>query len=1371
MAHVPSMDVIELSKENILPLPSGRRATVLTAVLAGKDEPATPARGAAPNPVSPSQAPNPALEALRLDFERQVADPALLDSDDDPLEIHYRYVRWLLEHYTSGNNASSRTLSVLERTLETFKRDGRYRNDPRHLRLWLTYKDMVRDPLDVFRWLHTNDILQELAGFYEGWAGCLESKGRYKDADAMYQLGIHRRAQPLERLQRRYLEFQRRMMTTSAPPEDEVAEDSQVQRTALGTVPARTAAVGNENSRDRNPARPQAQQQSRQPAAPNSTRSGKLAIFSDPEGTTAAGSSSGSTWPELGTSQQRNRENVRDKEKWTDVKVPALASGPTGKLQVWSDQDASAPESGLNPLPSSSAPVLREKLVAVDGHHGLLSSMDAAAPEAPKASAPKSAATSKAPSKRSASHPQQPAAERAAVAYHLVYPAAAKISFEDGASGAKKCEDEKSFEEIRAERRYGLLGYVSESEGDSAGEEEEAGTATGQYDDHVVLLKDDGHLDSTVTMTFRDKRKSVASPTINTKKAMRDVYEMFSGDIEDDDPYAVPEEDDTRPVLAFQPPQAIKKVSIFQDSEPFAEPAGPSRSKLPVFRDEPAPPRVQQPGKAKFAVFADEPPDENRPQHLAPRQPLGIRSDGGSSVSPTDTEAAGKPPVLGRTAAKPLGNRPRSFEVDEEDNPFAAPSTSMRGSGSASSEEDMDTIPASNGFPLSARNPSLTRQEVQGLVRDLAADAADDGEHLIETDDAHAEDEAALQDAQERLQAERERFMEMQQIQAMHTGGVLVPLGPRIPDMPALYDPSLTPITERTEPSSRATCTTAANSSLAMSSVPSGTGGRPSIAHERTFARDEGEPTSTLSLTRVLKTGLQGEILEEEEEEQQRDEAAEVASRMKQLRLTGPADPFAEEAMQRYVSDCMEADEKAIAHHSKPLLQRGARFAPNAEIHIPGSSDTLVIERKLGEGGYGVVFLATNIDRDSPGSESDASDDDSASRGFSLRFDRDPSISSVSGSRSLRRTKGLRTTRAVKVANTRSKSINLAYEHCLLRTARARLAAAGSAAALSLISVYDCQVFSDAAILRMEYASGGTLLDLVNAAMTADTLMTHVPPGQGTGMDEPVAMFYAIEAIKVIDALHGVGIVHGDVKPENFLARWSKAGSRPATEDADISRSSVRVVPDEWTSIYDPSGGGGWGDRGLLVLDFGRALDLSTWKARFDDGDERNFVTEFESSGNGDPAVESWELRNKRPFHGFELDWYGLAGVMHVLLFGRFMEVTEGESAADSEKPHLSIAALGSMKRYWQTDEIWAPLFSALLNPPEPFPTAGREALRGMLAKMQRWLELNCTRNGKNLRASLKKLELAMTEKNKRSAPAGRALGAGARGGGLALRR
>lgn len=143
-----------------MPLPTGRRATVLQAVLTGGAKhdgsqstsaghlmapgadgagargavsgvaPKTPQRpgaasGTVSNPVSPQQNPDPDMERQRLEFERQVTDPALLDSDDDPLEIHYRYVRWLLEHYTTGHNASSRTLNVLERTLETFKRDGR----------------------------------------------------------------------------------------------------------------------------------------------------------------------------------------------------------------------------------------------------------------------------------------------------------------------------------------------------------------------------------------------------------------------------------------------------------------------------------------------------------------------------------------------------------------------------------------------------------------------------------------------------------------------------------------------------------------------------------------------------------------------------------------------------------------------------------------------------------------------------------------------------------------------------------------------------------------------------------------------------------------------------------------------------------------------------------------------------------------------------------------------------------------------------------------------------------------------------------------------------------------------------------------------
>jgi hypothetical protein len=48
------------------------------------------------------------------------------------------------------------------------------------------------------------------------------------------------------------------------------------------------------------------------------------------------------------------------------------------------------------------------------------------------------------------------------------------------------------------------------------------------------------------------------------------------------------------------------------------------------------------------------------------------------------------------------------------------------------------------------------------------------------------------------------------------------------------------------------------------------------------------------------------------------------------------------------------------------------------------------------------------------------------------------------------------------------------------------------------------------------------------------------------------------------------------------------------------------------------------------------------------------------------------------------------------------------------------------------------------------------------------WLEANCTRNGKNLRASLKKLEIAVVEKSGKKAAAGAGRGLAAARGGVA---
>jgi checkpoint serine/threonine-protein kinase len=36
-------------------------------------------------------------------------------------------------------------------------------------------------------------------------------------------------------------------------------------------------------------------------------------------------------------------------------------------------------------------------------------------------------------------------------------------------------------------------------------------------------------------------------------------------------------------------------------------------------------------------------------------------------------------------------------------------------------------------------------------------------------------------------------------------------------------------------------------------------------------------------------------------------------------------------------------------------------------------------------------------------------------------------------------------------------------------------------------------------------------------------------------MDETLVMYYVIEMMRIVEQLHAVGIIHGDIKPDNFL--------------------------------------------------------------------------------------------------------------------------------------------------------------------------------------------------------------------------------------------
>ena len=58
--------------------------------------------------------------------------------------------------------------------------------------------------MDIFQFMFTSNISSSLAQFYVAWANELETRGNTKKADAIYNQGIEKGAQPLDLLRRRH---------------------------------------------------------------------------------------------------------------------------------------------------------------------------------------------------------------------------------------------------------------------------------------------------------------------------------------------------------------------------------------------------------------------------------------------------------------------------------------------------------------------------------------------------------------------------------------------------------------------------------------------------------------------------------------------------------------------------------------------------------------------------------------------------------------------------------------------------------------------------------------------------------------------------------------------------------------------------------------------------------------------------------------------------------------------------------------------------------------------------------------------------------------------------------------------------------------
>jgi checkpoint serine/threonine-protein kinase len=246
--------------------------------------------------------------------------------------------------------------------------------------------------------------------------------------------------------------------------------------------------------------------------------------------------------------------------------------------------------------------------------------------------------------------------------------------------------------------------------------------------------------------------------------------------------------------------------------------------------------------------------------------------------------------------------------------------------------------------------------------------------------------------------------------------------------------------------------------------------------------------------------------------------------------------------------------------------------------------------------------------------------------------------------------------------------------------------------------------FRDESYLVMDLCSQGTLLNIVNGANAASLSQA------GGTLDELLVMFFAVELLRVVEAMHNAGFIHGDLKIDNCLLRLEDVPGGPAA----------------WSSMYSPTGEDGWSCKGLKLIDFGRTIDTRLFPSG------QQFIADWDTD-----ARDCFELREQRPWT-YQTDYFGLAGIIYCMLFGKYIEAN---SVSTKEGRHKIDTPL---KRYWQT-EIWERLFAILLNPcavrdDATLPLCSELAeIRG---QMEAWLQAHCNRASNTLKGLLKKIQV-----------------------------
>lgn len=205
----------------------------------------------------------------------------------------------------------------------------------------------------IFRFLEANQIGQSHTNYYLSYASVMESKNKLKKANEIFNLGIARKAKPVEKLETTYRAFLQRSSKKKAHPEDDTTTDDHPVRN-FGTVLNRGEIRG-QHAENSHLVKTLQRVDVNRP----------LAVYTDenslPSHGLARTRSNNTAWQTLGSQADRNKENNMRPAKWTSHKIPQkvgsrAAVQPTrvSSIEVFVDDECA--EEPVPQVPKSTKP-------------------------------------------------------------------------------------------------------------------------------------------------------------------------------------------------------------------------------------------------------------------------------------------------------------------------------------------------------------------------------------------------------------------------------------------------------------------------------------------------------------------------------------------------------------------------------------------------------------------------------------------------------------------------------------------------------------------------------------------------------------------------------------------------------------------------------------------------------------------------------------------------------------------------------------------------------------------------------------------------------------------------------------------------------